>query len=301
MRTTLILAAFILFSIPVHSQEKSLDRMLDEFLFGKDANDSLLESLAVNDIDLNDILNKTYNYKFIYARAEYENKTYFSGQDLGISQYNISGQIYYQGSKGLNLGLAGIRYNQFDPKYNTTILTAGYNNHVRGVKGLNIRALYSRYFFAKVDSVSNDAFKGSIDLGATYQWKIIGSSVDFSFLMGKARSAQISWDFFADIPVIRFGLFNKLSFEPQISFYLGSETVVVNHYVNLTIFSGEIATRKKNFGLLNTMVRIPLSVTFKNFDLSAGYNFNFPRIPGGTVKPGNTSFFNLSLGYIFGI
>jgi hypothetical protein len=301
MRTTLIILAIFLFTIPAHSQEKSLDRMLDEFLFGKDTNDSLLESMVVNDIDINDLLNNTYNYKFIYVRSEFENKTYFSGKDLGVSQYNISGQAYFQGSKGFNLGIAGIRYNQFDPKYNTTILTGGYNNRVKGVKGLNIRALYSRYFFAKVDSVKTRTFNGSMDLGSTYQWKIIGSSVDFSFLLGKARSSQINWDIFADIPIIKFGLFNKLSFEPQISFFLGNETVVVNHYVNLTVFTGDITTKKKYFGLMNTMVRIPISLTLKNLDMSAGYNFNFPQIPGSNVKPGNTSFFNLSLGYIFGI
>jgi hypothetical protein len=301
MRTTLIILTIFLFSIPARSQEKSLDRMLDEVLFGKDLNDSLLESMTMDDIDLNEILNSTYNYRFIYVRSEFENKTYFSGQDLGISQYNITGQVYYQGSKGLNLGIAGIMYNQFDPKYNTTILTAGYNNRVKGIKGLNLRALYSRYFFAKVDSVKNNEFNSSLDLGVTYQWKALGSSIDFSVLLGNSRSTQINWDLFADIPLIRFGLFNKLSFEPQISFFLGNETIVVNHYINFSVFSGEIAVKKKNFGLMNTMLRVPLSLTFKNLDISAGYNFNFPRIPGGTVKPGNTSFFNLSLGYIFGI
>jgi len=301
MRTPLIILTIFLFSIPARSQEKSLDRMLDEFLFGKDLNDSLLESMTIDDIDLNEIFNSTYNYRFIYVRSEFENKTYFSGQDLGISQYNIAGQVYYQGSKGLNLGIAGIMYNQFDPKYNTTILSAGYNNRVNGIKGLNIRALYSRYFFAKVDSVKDNEFNGSLDFGTTYQWKVLGSSVDFSVLLGKVKSTQINWDLFADIPILRFGLFNKLSFEPQISFYLGKETVVVNHYLNLSVFSEEIATQKKKFGLMNTMLRVPLLLTFKNLDISTGYNFNFPHITGNSVKPGNTSFFNISLGYIFGI
>ena len=301
MRTTLIILTIFLFSIPARSQEKSLDRMLDEFLFGNDLNDSLLESMTIDNNDLDEILNSVYNYRFIYVRSEFENKTYFSGQDLGISQYNIAGQVYYQGSKGLNLGIAGIMYNQFDPKYNTTILSAGYNNHVNGIKGLNIRAIYSRYFFAKVDSVKINEFDGSLDFGATYQWKALGSSIDFSELLGKTRSTQINWDLFADIPLIRFGLFNKLSFEPQISFYLGNETVVVNHYLNLSVFSEEIATQKKKFGLMNTMLRVPLLLTFKNLDISTGYNFNFPHITGNSVKPGNTSFFNISLGYIFGI
>jgi hypothetical protein len=120
-------------------------------------------------------------------------------------------------------------------------------------------------------------------------------------LMGNNNSVQINWDLFLDIPIMKFGSSNKLSFEPQASFYFGNETVVISQYINLPRFSGEISTEKRSFGLMNTMLRFPLSFTFKNLDISGGYNFNFPRIPGSSEKPVNTSFFNLSLGYIFGI
>jgi hypothetical protein len=301
MRTTLTIFTILVFSLPVFSQEENLDKILDEFLFGTNNNDSLLNELNVNDLDLNDLITSVYKYKYIYVRSEFENKTFFSGQDLGIKQYNITGQVYYQGSKGLNIGIAGIMYSQFEPKYNTTILTAGYNNRIRGVKGLNIRALYSRYIFAKVDSVAENAFNSSADLGFTYQWKVLGSSTDIAALMGNETSVQVNWDIFADIPVIKFGFYNKLSFEPQVSFYFGNETVVVSRYINLPRYSGEIATQKNSFGLMNTMLRVPVSFTFRNIDVSAGYNFNFPRTPGSNDKPAKSSFFNLSIGYIFGI
>jgi hypothetical protein len=301
MKATLTILTLFFFSIPAFSQRESLDRILDEFLFGKSFGDSLLETADINDMDLNTIISSWHNYRFIYVRSEFENKTYFSGQDLGINQYNISGQVYYQGPKGLNIGIAGIRYDQFEPKYNTTILTAGYNNHVKGVKGLNIRGLYSRYIFASVDSVKENAFNSAIDAGITYQWKILGSSADFSLLLGNETSAQVNWNLFSDIPLIRFGLYNKISFEPEISFYFGNETVVVSQYINLRRYSGEITTQKQNFGLMNTMLRIPLSLTVGNLDLCAGYNFNFPGSPGTGINPPKTSFFNISLGYIFGI
>ena len=300
MKATLIILILFVVSIPAFSQEENLDKMLDEFLFGKNIQDSLLGSIEINDVDFNDILNARYNYRFIYVRSEFENKTFFSGQDFGINQYNISGQVCYQGSKGLNIGIAGIMYSKFEPKYNTTILTAGYNNHVRGVKGLNIRALYSRYFFAKVDSIEDNAFNSSVDVGMAYQKKWIGSSVDFSMLLGSEIAAQVNWDLFADIPIVRFGLSNELSIEPEVSFYFGNETVMTSQYISLPKFSGEVFTEKKNFGLMNTMLRIPVSLSLGSIDISAGYNFNFPRIPGSNNKPAKTSFFNLSLGYIFG-
>jgi hypothetical protein len=301
MRKTITILTILFFSIPAFSQEEKLDRILDEFLFGTTINDSLLESLTVNDLDLNDLINTMYKYGFIYARTEFENKTFFSGQDIGIRQYNITGQVYYQGPKGLNIGIAGVMYSQFEPKYNTTILTAGYNNRIRGVKGLSVRGLYNRYFFAKVDSVKENAFNSSVDLGLTYQYKILGSSVDVSALMGNENTIAVNWDIYGDIPLKKFGINNQISFEPQISFYFGTETVVVNTYVNLPRFSGEISTSRKSFGLMNTTFRIPISLNIRNLDISAGYNFNIPFIPGSSNQPDNTSFFNLSLGYIFGI
>lgn len=300
MKTTLIVMALFVFSLPVFSQEESLDKMLDEFLFGKNSQDSLLESIDITDMELQDILNAMYNYRFIYVRSEFENKTFFSGQDLGINQYNIAGQVCYQGSKGLSIEIAGIMYSKFEPQYSTTVLTAGYNNRVSGAKGLSIRALYSRYFFAKVDSIESNAFNSSANIGMTYQWKGIGSSADFALLLGSESSAQVNWDLFADIPIIKFGLSNKLSIEPEVSFYFGNETVVINQYITRPRFSGEIYTKKKNFGLMNTMLRIPVSLSLGNIDISAGYNFNFPRIPGSNNKPAKTSFFNISAGYMFG-
>lgn len=292
--------AFFVFSIPVFSQEESLDKILDEFLFGKGSQDSLLESIDITDMDLQNLIDAMYNYRFIYVRSEFENKTFFSGQDIGVNQYNIANQVYYQGSRGLTIGIAGIMYSKFEPKYSTTVLTAGYNNRVRSVKGLTMRALYNRYFFAKVDSIESNAFNSAADIGITYQWKGIGSSADFALLLGSESSGQIIWDIFADIPVLKIGLFNKLSIEPEVSFYFGNETVVISQYISLPRFTGEIYREIKNFGLMNTMVRIPLSLSLSNLDLSAGYSFNFPRIPGTDYKPAKTSFFNISAGYMFG-
>lgn len=301
MKVISIVLILFLFSHPVFSQEENLDTMLDEILFGKNSPDSLLELSDITDAELQDLLNAMYNYKFIYVRTEFENKTYFTGKDIGIDQYNLAGQICYQGSKGLNIGIAGIMFSDFEPKYNTTELTAGYNNRVAGVKGLSVRATYSRYFFAKIDSIESSDFNSSVNTGVTYQWKGIGSSADFALLLGKESSVQFAWDIFAYIPIIKFGITNKLNIEPEVSLYFGNETIVLSQYINLPWSSREIFTEEKNFGLMNTRIRIPVSIYLGNLDISAGYNFNFPRFPGISDKPENTSFFNISVGYLFGL
>ena len=301
MKNISAIIIMLLISLHVFSQEETVDKLLDEFLFGKSLQDSVLEAILINETDINDLLDALSNFKYIYARSEFENKTYFSGQDLGIDQYNIVNQIFYQGPKGLNVGLAGILYSGFSPKYNTTIASIGYNRKISALDGASLRGSYNRFFFAKVDSIEENSFNTSINLGATYQLKNIGTSVDFSLLLGNDPTSQFSWDIFSDFTILRLGLFNKLKFIPEVSLYFGSETVVTSGYFSFPRFQGEIYSEENTFGLMNTVLRIPLNLTYKNFDFRAGYNFNFPRVPGGDIKPEKTSFFNISVGYLFGL
>ncbi len=289
----------ILFSSRVIAQEGAVNGLLDEFLFGSNTRDSLLEAVLLNEADINDLLNTMTTDRFIYARSEFENKTYFSGQDLGIDQYNISNQVYYLGPKGLNVSVAGILYSGFQPKYNTTIASIGYNNSISGLTGLRIRATYNRFFFAKNDSIAESDFNSSFNLGVTYQRKHIGTSADISLLAGNDPSFQASWDLFTDFTIIKFGLFSSLKFSPELSMYFGNQIVIPSQYIQFQRHSVEITSEDNTFGLMNTMIRLPLGFIYRNFDLRAGYNFNFPRSPGSDTRPENTSFFNLSAGYIF--
>jgi hypothetical protein len=300
MKSIKAVIIMLLISIPAFPQEESVDLLLDEFLFGRNLQDSLLEAFIINEADINELLDAIKDYKYIYANSEFENKTFFSGQDLGIDQFNIASQVFFQGAKGLNIGLAGIIYSGFKPKYNTTIASVGYNNRLSFLRGGSIRTSYNRFFFAKVDSIEENAFNSSVNLGATYHLKNIGTSIDFYILLGSDPSSQFSWDIFSDFTILRLGLFNRLKFTPEISLYLGNETVVTSQYITLPRFSGEIYSEKSTFGLRNSVLRLPISLSLKNFDVRAGYNFNFPRIPGGDDKPPKTSFFNISLGYLIG-
>lgn len=290
----------LLISIPAFPQEETVNSLLDEFLFGKNSQDSVLEAILLNEADVNDLINAITDYKYIYARSEFENRTYFSGQDLGIDQFNIANQVLFQGANGFQIGIAGILYSGFKPKYNTTIASLGYNNGLSFLKDASIRASYSRFFFAKVDSIEENAFNSSLNLGATYQLENIGTSVDFNLLLGADPSSQFSWDLFSDFTIFRLGLFNKVKFAPEVSLYFGNETVVTSQYVTFPRFTGEIYSEENTFGLMNTVLRIPLSLSYRDFDLRAGYNFNFPRVPGGDIKPEKTSFLNISVGYMLG-
>jgi hypothetical protein len=296
---SIILILAVGFVIPAFSQEEGINELLDEFLYGNNPQDSILEAVLLNEADMSEITSALSISRFIYARSEFENKTYFMGQDLGVDQYNISTQVLYSGPRGLNIIISGLYYSGFEPKYNTTVATLGYNNNFPGSNSFRIRGSISRYFFSEIDSMEASDFNTSFNLGASFRKKHFGTSADIALLTGTDASFQASWDIFTNFTLFRLGLFSRLKFTPELSMYFGNKIVITNQLVTLPRHTYEIYSEDNNFGLLNTIVRIPLSFTYRNFDLVAGYNFNFPRSPGTDTTPDNTSFFNLSVGYLF--
>ena len=64
----------------------------------------------------------------------------------------------------------------------------------------------------------------------------------------------------------------------------------------------ETETLVERYGLLNTQLRLPLVLTWGNVDLEIGYTYNIPRsLADGVSGLGDTSFFNVSLGYLFNL
>ncbi len=71
----------------------------------EEALDSLLEVILFEDEEMVSLLSGKSNYQFLYARTNFENKSYFSGRDIGIEQYNYSAQLSYFHSAGINIGV----------------------------------------------------------------------------------------------------------------------------------------------------------------------------------------------------
>ena len=55
------------------------------------------------------------------------------------------------------------------------------------------------------------------------------------------------------------------------------------------------------FGLQNAAIRFPLSIDYKSFDLEIAYNINLPNSMLTDDKLPMTTYFNVSLGYIFSL
>ena len=263
--------------------------------------DSLLEVILFEDEELVSLLTEKTNFQFLYARTQFENQSYFTGRDIGIEQQNYSAQLSYFHSAGISAGVGTIWYSQFDPRLYATTLMLGYSGNFGKSNDYRYRSSYNRYFFSNTDSVDSHAFNNAFALGATIDKGLIGTRLDLSLLTGEETAAQLSWDLFLDITLIKLGTFDRIKFEPEVSFFLGKEIVAYYELGSPGQNQEYLQVADSEFGLLNTAIRIPLSIDYKNFDLEIGYNINLPHSMLADYKLPMTTYFNVSLGYIISL
>lgn len=288
----LIILLFCIFGLKAHSQEDRIDSLLNILLF--------------EDEDVLDLVNSTEKFQFLYTRVSYDTRTFFAGRDIGLDQYNMSGQVSWFHSSGISLGAAAVYYSAMDPKINTVLLMAGYSGHfTKKSPDYRFRLSYDRFFFPTSDTLISSKFNSSASAGITIDKKIAGTRLDYSLLMGKEYNSQLSWDIYGRFVLHKFGKYDRIKFEPEVSFYAGNDQTIISQ---LGVVPGSkpqkftvTQSEQINFGWMNTELKLPLSVGYKNFDFEFGYNLNFPRSIVTNEKLESTSFFNFSIGYLISL
>jgi len=286
-RCFLLLFIIAIFIPDLKSQEEDLDSLLDVVLF--------------EDEEMVSMLMGKRNYQFLYARTHFENRSYFSGRDIGIEQQNYSAQLSYFHSAGINIAVGSVWYSQFNPRLYATSLSLGYSGKFGKSNDYRYRSSYNRYFFSKMDSIDSHAFSNAFALGATIDKGIIGTRLDLALLTGEQIAGQVSWDLFADITLIKLDTYDRIKFEPEISFFLGKE--IMAYYELGTPGQDQEYTQLEDseFGLLNMSFKFPITIDYKNLDLEFAYNINLPNSMLSDEKLPMTTYFSLSLGYIFSL
>lgn len=272
--------------------------------------DEIIESLVtLDDEDLLDFINELNKYQVILTSVDFNNKTYFLGRDLGIDQYSFTSQLMYENSNGIFAGISGLFYSDFDPKWDLTVLTAGYGKSFGKKDNLRAELAYSRYIFS--DSDSND-FDNSINatLHLSTNSGSFGSSVSSAYLFGERSGYQSYISVFGNLKLFDLNAKkNKnISFQPDLSFQFASENIDTSRFDDLLNDSpliNNIVTRIKDsfvtFSLRNIQLQLPLVFELNEFQIEAGYNINFPSAFDFEDSVTNTSFFNIGVSYIFNL
>jgi hypothetical protein len=212
--------------------------------------------------------------------------------------YNINGSLYFFHSKGFFIGASGSWYSQLEPGYNTTIISGGINTPLNQKKSINFRASYSRYFYNNSDPEIENVFNNNLGTGLLLRNNWIGGRLSFNFLFGKDFGMNFTPGIFSHITVARFANYNKIQLAPELSVFIGSETV---EYEN-TGFPGsqpqESLTTEDAYGLLNTQLYLPVCVYLGDFDFELGYSVNIPSTQDKVNTYPVSSFFSISIGYL---
>ncbi|MGV6845621.1 MAG: hypothetical protein ACWA42_05790 [Lutibacter sp.] len=261
--------------------------------------DEIIDNLFQEDQLVDDLITSLTKYQIIYFSATYNNKTYFTGRNIGINQFNVKSQISYINSNGLFLGIAGNYLSQFSPKWDVTVASLGYTKAFGKNKIFNASASYSKYFYS--NSLSN-IFSNDINvtLGVNTKNNWLGTQLSTDYLFGNDSSIQVVSKTYLKIPLYK-AKDITIKLYPQISFIAGKQTIEL---ARLVFYNGEPIIRyyvDNQFHLFNTQLTLPIQFNFNSFDLEMGYNFNFPNALQFERNIKNTSFFHITASYLINI
>lgn len=263
--------------------------------------DSLLNEILFDDKEMIRFINPPSSYCYLYSGIMSDSKTFYAGREIGDKMYSVNGSIYFFHSKGIYIGTSGSWYSQLNPGYNTTIVSAGFYKALNQKKSITLRASYSKYFYNSGDYETKNVFSNNLGISISLRNSWIGTRYSFNFLFGQDFGMNFTPNLFSRIPIARFGKYNRIRIEPEVSLFFGSEYVEYTITDNLTSQqSGTQSSLTANYGygLLNTQFYLPVCIYLGDFDIELGYSVNIPHSQDESVEYPVSSFFSISLGYL---
>tara|TARA_B110000208_G_scaffold96020_1_gene120301 strand:- start:134 stop:1039 length:906 start_codon:yes stop_codon:yes gene_type:complete len=288
--TTLKVFGLLLFTMATsfcsYGQEDNLDDI-----------DGLLDELFFNDQQfLDELIESDFSYNFIYTSVSYNNNTYFSGRDVGTNQFNVIPQVSYYHSSGFNASISGIYYQEFSPNWDFTSLSLGYFNTLGEQKMFVYNLGYTKYFYTD----GYDGFTNSIDLsfGVRNKKRNFGTTISASYVFGTDVSYQVVSNTFVNFTLKRISNF-AVRLRPAFNFIIAKQSLATEKIIFIDHQRILETVNFNIFDILNTQINIPISLSTKSWDFEFGYHLNFPNAVLKEKNLPTTSFFSLSLGYLF--
>jgi hypothetical protein len=257
--------------------------------------DSLLFDVLENDRSMKHLFDQPSKYSYFYSGINIDNKTFYAGRELGDDMYSAIGNLYYFHSSGLFLGASGSWFSQTYPKYGSTIVTAGLRKPLNRKNKLNVRISYSRFFFNIPDTSVYIPYSNIMGAGLVFNNNWIGGSLSFNFLFGEETGMNMTPSVFSNLTISRFGKTGKILLSPEVSAFIGSETITGTGSLYDSASSAYIT--KENYGLLNIQMTLPLGIYFSGIGIQAGYSVNVPRTRDIYIKYPANSYVTLTISY----
>ena len=268
------------YSYGQETEDDEIDLLLDELFFSEDQ-------------FIDDILDLLSKRDFIYTNISYHSNTYFSGRESNIDQFNLNSQLSFYHRSGFNLSVSGVYYQEFDPNWDLTNISIGYYDNMGKKNQVQYDIGYTRYIY----SDGWDTFTNSLDasIGIRNSNRSVGTELSASYLFGNDQSVQLVSGSYYRVTLARDQNY-VIRFKPQLYFIVAKQTVA---FLELDSQGDRVIRFNDVFGLLNTQLNLPISLSTRSWDLELGYNINFPSKVEGESNLNTTGFFSGSIGYLF--
>ena len=263
--------------------------------------DSLLNDVVWDDGEMSRLFNPPSSFCYLYGGVAGENKTMYAGRELEENMMAINGNLYFFHAKGFFIGASGAWYGEPVDGYSVTVASAGLNTPLNIKRSLNLRASYSRYFYANNDTATENPYTNNLGIGISLRNSRIGGRLSINMLFGQDFGMNLTPTVFSRLPIVKFGKYNKIQFEPELSAFFGSESVELEKISGTNpqqSGSQTTSTTENTYGLLNTRFYLPICFYIGDFDLELGYSINIPSTQDDYTKYPVSSLFSFSIGYL---
>ncbi len=272
----------IIASLPLFSQGDKIDSLLNDLIYNDTESD-----LFVAKVD-------PVKYDFIYVGSNYNSNTYYAGREIGSNMFSISEQLYYFNSTGIFIGASGNWYDQLTPGYNSTTFSAGYNTYLGKKKKISFQTSYS-YFLYNSDSTAVYPYTSNVSMGLYYRNKWFRARLSGNYMFGDETAISLSPAIYSRFKLFKIGKHFKVYTAPEISFYFGTETILIAGPPNRTLEYEDV------FGLLNTQLQFPLIISIGDFDIDMTYSLNLPYTQDKSESYDTNSLYSISIAYMLPI
>jgi hypothetical protein len=302
---SLLLTLFLSMSCTIQAQD------IDSLLLG-DELDFLIsgDSLSVFAL-IDSLLNTEVNPKSQLAmRLGYNSNVIAAGRTLGIENFGLAPGITYYHKSGLFADVTGFWSKDFDPSYYLTVASLGYSYIIS--KKFSIMATYDRYFYNTNTEEEYIPYKNAVSANGNFDYKWLNTGLTYSFYFGDKNVQRIIPSVGVTFEIRKKGPFRRIALLPAFYLLWGDEifynTEVLiprtrleaqyNYRTYGKVFP-TIITEKREFGLMNYSLTLPVSISMSEINLLLTYVYSIPKaLPSETLTFSESSFLTVSISWL---
>jgi hypothetical protein len=241
-------------------------------------------------------------------RLGYNSNVLEAGRTLGIENFGLAPALSYYHKSGVYADVTGYWSKDFQPKYYLTVASVGYMYDFN--KYLSFIAGYDRYFYSDATYIP---YQNTLSVTPLAEFKPVSISLNYSYYFGDQSAHRLMPGLGVTLEKKNFWILDRVALLPAFYALWGNMTITKIEYVMPERLVERLANRLKYgipeniveteenvYGIMNYTFSVPLSITYKNWNLLFTYAYNIPKaLEDEPLTISESSYISGSLSYFF--